>query len=38
MNIKNLEEMIIGLDKEQLELLKEKVEELENYIQQVSKS
>lgn len=38
MDIKNLEEMIISLDKDQLEILKEKVEELENYIQQVSKS
>ena len=38
MDIKNFEEMIISLDKDQLEILKEKVEELENYIQQVSKS
>lgn len=35
--MENLEEMIISLDKDQLELLKEKVEELENYIKEVSK-
>lgn len=35
--MKNLEEMIISLNSEELEQLKQKVEELENYIKEVSK-
>ena len=37
MNIKNLEEIIISLNKDQLEELEKKVEEIEIFIQEVSK-
>ena len=35
--MKNLDEIIISLNSEELEQLKQKVEELENYIKEVSK-
>ena len=35
--MKNLDEIIISLNSEELQQLKQKVEELENYIKEVSK-
>ena len=37
MKIENLEDLVFGLDEEQLEELKRKVDELEDFIKNVSK-